>query len=630
MKKNFTIIIFALLSISLTAQEFKEITVKSEVNEVTVFINGARVVRNKTIELPAGKNVVKFTELSPFIDTKTIQVIVKGNPTVLSVNHQFNYTDSASRSQQVVLMDNQLKEFSDKIKIENTKLEITNEAISFLAINKNIGGKNESTSLVTLKETAEYFKQQMEALKMEQIQINKRINELNERIQKIQLERLQITSRKSDPQGEVLVKLDSDTPCTSQLELSYYVSNAGWFPTYDIRANSISDPIALVYKANVHQNTKEEWKNVRLKFSSGDPKRGAVAPQLQTYYLNYSTLPPSYKPFEGNQVTGFVFDAETGEPLVGTSINITGTTIGTVTNLEGKYSLSIPNNKCLLSFSNLGYITELSNVAGANMNIYLNPDNESLEEVVVIGYGTTNNYDSEPMIMEESRAQPAPSKARKIASQNKVPSVEQVETTTLVEFEIKKPYLIHSDNKLTTVEMESFELDADFEYFSIPKIDSDAFLRANITEWQKLNLLDGEANLFYENTFVGKTVLDTRGMKDTLSLSLGRDRSVQIKRDKSKDLSSSKLFGSKRETERNWMISVKNGKKAPIKITLQDQIPVSTLDEIEVITDELSGGELKKESGEITWKLNLEPNEKRELNLKYRIKYPKERKLFIE
>ena len=264
------------------------------------------------------------------------------------------------------------------------------------------------------------------------------------------------------------------------------------------------------------------------------------------------------------------------------------------------------------------------------MNIYLNPDNESLEEVVVIGYGTTNNYDSEPMIMEESRAQPAPSKARKIASQNKVPSVEQVETTTLVEFEIKKPYLIHSDNKLTTVEMESFELDADFEYFSIPKIDSDAFLRANITEWQKLNLLDGEANLFYENTFVGKTVLDTRGMKDTLSLSLGRDRSVQIKRDKSKDLSSSKLFGSKRETERNWMISVKNGKKAPIKITLQDQIPVSTLDEIEVITDELSGGELKKESGEITWKLNLEPNEKRELNLKYRIKYPKERKLFIE
>lgn len=174
--------------------------------------------------------------------------------------------------------------------------------------------------------------------------------------------------------------------------------------------------------------------------------------------------------------------------------------------------------------------------------------------------------------------------------------------------------------------MESFELDADFEYFSIPKIDSDAFLRANITEWQKLNLLDSEANLFYENTFVGKTVLDTRGMKDTLSLSLGRDRSVQIKRDKSKGLSSSKLFGSKRETERNWMISVKNGKKAPIKITLQDQIPVSTLDEIEVITDELSGGELKKESGEITWKLNLEPNEKRELNLKYRIKYPKERK----
>lgn len=630
MKKNLIIVIFALLSLSLCAQEFKEIIAKSEVNEATLFINGARVVRNKSIELPAGKSVVKFAELSPFIDAKTVQVIVKGKPIVLSVNHQFNYIDSASRSQQVILIDNQLKELYDKTKIENTKLEITNEAISFLAINKSIGGKNESTSLATLKETAEYYKQQMGALKMELIEIDKRITELNEKSQKLQSERNQITTRKSDPQSEVLVKLDSDAPTTCVFELSYYVSNAGWFPTYDIRANSISDPIELIYKANVRQSTKEEWKNVKLKFSSGDPKRGAVAPQLQTYYLNYSTLPPSYKSLEGNQVSGFVFDAQTGEPLVGTSINIAGTTIGTVTNLEGKYSLSIPNNKCQLSFANIGYLTELSNITGTNMNIYLNPDEVALEEVVVIGYGTTNSYDSEPMIMEESKMQSVPSKARKITSQNNIPSVEQTETTTLVEFEIKKPYSIFSDNKLTTVEMESYELDADFEYFSIPKIDNDAFLIANITDWQKLNLLDGEANLFYENTFVGKTILDTRGMKDTLSLSLGRDRAVQIQREKSKDLSSSKLFGSKRETERNWIISVKNGKKSPIKITLQDQIPVSTLEEIEVIPDELSNGELKKETGEITWKSKLEPKAKQDIYLKYRVKYPKERKLLVE
>jgi hypothetical protein len=47
--------------------------------------------------------------------------------------------------------------------------------------------------------------------------------------------------------------------------------------TYDIRAKNITEPIQLIYKANVHQDTKEEWKNVKLRFSSSNPNTSGVA-----------------------------------------------------------------------------------------------------------------------------------------------------------------------------------------------------------------------------------------------------------------------------------------------------------------------------------------------------------------
>jgi hypothetical protein len=93
------------------------------------------------------------------------------------------------------------------------------------------------------------------------------------------------------------------------------VANAGWFPSYDIRAKNINEPVQLIYKANVKQDTKVDWTNVKLKFSSADPNVSGVAPKLQTYFLNYNTLPPTYK-LTTNSVRGKVVDSN-GEPLPG-------------------------------------------------------------------------------------------------------------------------------------------------------------------------------------------------------------------------------------------------------------------------------------------------------------------------
>lgn len=627
MKKLLSPFIF-FFCLQLIAQESSEIAIKTNICEATVFLNGAQVVRKKSVDVVAGKSVLKFVDLSPYIDAKSVKVKVDGQVMVLSVNHQFNYVDSASRSNELKDLDSKISVIDDRLQVENASLAIINEESAFLRDNRIIGGKNQEMSLTNFKETSNFYKEKMTSLKMSEIETSKTIAKLNDQRQALSSQRNQISSNKPTVVSEVLVKVDTKVATKCDVELSYFVNNAGWFPSYDIRANSIDVPIELVYKANIHQSTKEDWKNIKLKLSSSDPKTGSIAPQLQTYYLNYNTRAPKYNS-KSNQIFGRVIDSSTNDGIPGVSITVQGTTIGTISDIDGNYSISIPNNNCQLQYSFIGYNEQVLPISGSNMNAYLSPQISELEEVVVVGYGVQKDKKSVSRALQGKVLGVSTISDSKKFSSLSIP-VAQSETTTAFEFDINTPYTINSTNKTFTVDMESYVLDASFEYYSVPKVDKDAFLVANITNWEKLNLLDGEANIFFENTFVGKSILDTRYLNDTLNISLGRDKNVFVKREKQKDLTTKQFIGSKKEETRVWQISVKNNKKSPIILTLFDQVPVSTLEEIEVTIDNISGAELNKDKGEVKWKLNLDPSTKKDFELKYRVKYPKDRNLVIE
>ena len=144
------------------------------------------------------------------------------------------------------------------------------------------------------------------------------------------------------------------------------------------------------------------------------------------------------------------------------------------------------------------------------------------------------------------------------------------------------------------------------------------------------NLLQGEANVYFENTFVGKSILDPGQTSDTLRFSMGRDRSIRIERTKENDYSSRRAIGSNQTQTVAWKFSVRNTRPEPVVLTLADQLPVSRNSAIAVSAEELSGGQLDKESGIVTWRLELKPGEQRELRLRYAVKYPKGRSLTIE
>lgn len=93
--------------------------------------------------------------------------------------------------------------------------------------------------------------------------------------------------------------------------------------------------------------------------------------------------------FQEITVTGTVTDATSGEPMVGTAVTIEGTTIGQITDIDGNYSINVPDGNAVLVFQFVGYNIERVPVGNqTTINVSLAPSIESLDEVVVVGYGT--------------------------------------------------------------------------------------------------------------------------------------------------------------------------------------------------------------------------------------------------
>ena len=204
------------------------------------------------------------------------------------------------------------------------------------------------------------------------------------------------------------------------------------------------------------------------------------------------------------------------------------------------------------------------------------------------------------------------------------------ESQTNLEFTIHIPYDIPSDNKQYTINIQDYTLPATYEYYCAPKLDREAFLLARITGWENYNLLSGGINLFFEDTYVGKSLLNVRNTNDTLDLSLGRDKGIVVTRMKMKDFTEEKIIGSNKRETSAWEITIRNNKKQAIDLRIEDQLPVSMNKSIEVEMLDCSGGKNSKETGLIAWKIKMAPSAEKKLRLSYAIKYPKDQRVFID
>ena len=205
----------------------------------------------------------------------------------------------------------------------------------------------------------------------------------------------------------------------------------------------------------------------------------------------------------------------------------------------------------------------------------------------------------------------------------------QYEPTTTV-YKIQDKYNLETDGKTTTIGIKQFEIPALYNYFSVPKIDPAAFLNANIVDWQDYDLQSGEASLYYEGSYLGKTYIDLNSATDTLSLSLGKDNGIKVSRKVVKEYSSKHFIGSNKTETKTYEISIRNNKRIPVVINVTDQVPVSTNKEINVDDVKAPEAQIDKDTGIATWTKILQPGDEKKLQISYSVKYPKDKKVVLE
>lgn len=528
-----------LLPMSILAQKPLFTTAKTQA--ATVYFSGAELQHSAQLNLPVGNSEIVIKNVADYINESTLQIKAPKSVTVMSVQFTKNYISEYEIDES----NPAIKKVRDSIEIvkkEIKKVQIQiythQQTIGLLDNNQQVGGANSGLNTAELMKMVEYYKakrieldNQIEAFKEKETKWNKTLANLNARLQ------LNTAKEEKMSKGKLVLQVLNEVAGTVTLNFSYITNSAGWKPLYDLRANSIKDPIQLLYKAQVWQSTGIDWKKIKMSLSSGNPNQSNEAPLQQAWFLRYQT----------NRSKEVI----------------------TLGNASNTYTL----NETLKS-----------------------------EDKVVDSSNAYEEYD------------------------NGINDYTQISESQLnVTFDIDIPYDVLSNGKMHSVSLKEIQIPATYKFYSAPRLEKEAYLLAKIDNYGQYNLLPGEANIVFEEMNVGKTFINPEQTGDTLSLSMGRDKKISIKREKVVDKSGTKFLSSYKEQTFTYDITIRNNKKEEINLTLKDQHPLSSDKDITIEVLEDGKASVNPETGFMTWDLKLAPNESKKIRISYKVRYPKDK-----
>ncbi len=674
---------------------------KSSVKAVTVFVDGAQVTRHSKITLPSGTTEFSFTKLSPHIQENSIQISGLDGASILSINYAINHISKLDKSDTVEKFQNKIEALKDAIQLEENIMEGYEQETKVIEENRKLGNENQVVSLEKLKQFAAYYRERITELNKLISKSLKKKKDYQEEIVDIRKQLMELNVDDKIQTGEIKVKLTSNISKDLNLIVKYNVTNAGWFPIYDLKAKSINKPLELNYKAHVYQTTGISWDNVKLTLSTNDPNTNNIKPEVDTKYLNFisrysnytsenATKKYQYKfnPFV-KTISGIITDAS-GTPIPGVNVIVKGTNNGAVTDFDGKYSLNANGGKELV-FSYLGYNNKTVPIHSSVINADLEEDVSQLDEVVVVGYGTqkkksvmssistvkaealegraagvsirgasTSYSNSEPLYVVDGVTMSANSyndihpdmianiEILKDAGSTSIYGSRASNGVILIttkkgnytsngdvitegisntNFEIQKLSTIVSDGDITVIEIDNFELPTTFSYFAAPVINENVFLTAKIGNWQKLNLLPGEANIYFEDSYSGVTNINPYAITDSLRVSLGVDPNVIVTRKPTNNFKKTNFIGSHRNLNKSYEIDIKNNKNSTIDVVIVDRIPISQNKDIKVDDIDSGNSDYDTKKGILKWSIKIKSSNNKKYKFGYTVKYPKFRKI---
>lgn len=602
--------------------------VKSSIDKVKVFFEGAEVSRLGQVEKNKGRHVLKFDALPLSINPDRIRVEPIDGMDILTVNTRRSSAKSKELDEKRKAWEGKIQSLEDEINLLRDRLRVFQTEEQLLITNMKIGSERESTSAEEIRAAADFYRQRLNELGDKRLAINRDIRNKQEDL-KAAFENLnRVSTGGPETQSEVFVTVDCKKYVSGSIKLQYFADLAGWKPSYDLRVNKISEPLNVVYHGTVFQSTGEDWSDVNLILSSANPSISNTAPQLETWYINRGEQKYNSSGSTGvGGVGGFVTDAKTSEPLPYANVSVfqNGRLIsGANTNPDGSYTIKpLKTGYYQINASYVGYADQsrsvnISEGETTQLDMKLQSQSELQEVVVADEVRRDNRFSGNAAKAEAIRQQPYIQLDMEM--DDSAPKMEL--SSTDITYEVDERMTVKSNGRDHSTQIKEVETPATFVYRAIPKLDLDAFLIARLSKWSELELLSGETRIYYEGAYVGSAELKSELSIDTLEISLGRDESIKISREKDRKIDDKRIIGNNTKKTVAWDITIRNNKPAPVDMELYDQYPLSEYKSITI--DYLGHGDAKhnEKTGELKWKFSIPGSESEVKSFSYSVKYP--------
>lgn len=574
-------------------------TIKAQLDEATVFFQGAELTHSATANLIRGENEVWIEGLSPNIDKNSLKIKTSNGAVISSFEYSVDYLfRGKTENEATKKIQDSIDIYKQKLSLLETDIKVNAELSDILkkSTDKNTAGLEKGIGIEELIKTMDYYKKKSTELQNTQRNNQLAQAELQKSIAKLEAQLRQESTKNNKTSGILKLTLSSPTTVAANFTINYYTVSASWTPSYDINVISTDKPIKIVSKAKVRQITGLDWSKVKLSLSSGTPSNGKVAPLFSVWFLQQAYALGSGSA-NRSSLQGMMQNSYSYSDAMPAGIAL---------------ERSVPASSGKDSKAPL-YIVDGTPV---EMDYFNSIDPSMIKN---------NTYmDSNDAI--KAYGSEASGGAYIISLKSGMDDYVSVADNDLnMTFNIDLPYSIPGNGKEQSIELTTKEINAEYKYYCAPKLDIETYLLAEISDWQKLNLLSGKANITYDGTYVGESFINANSTQSKLSLTLGTDKRVAVKREKMNDYSSTKFLGSDVKQLFTYKITVKNNQNKAIKMVLKDQYPRSQAKgiDVELLKETTPWTANVEELGVITWEENINSGDNKVYYISYSVKYPK-------
>ncbi|MGZ5190667.1 MAG: mucoidy inhibitor MuiA family protein [Flavisolibacter sp.] len=575
------------------------LVIPSSLKNVTVYRSGAELTHNTSTQLRQGNQDIVIEGISNNIEINSIQINCPGAVTIMGVEFSNNFLVAPEISTRIRYLKDSSEHVQKDLDRINVQIQTTTDLLEVLKANRDIKGQQTGLSVAELIKLMDYYKNKSTELQNELANQKDKQKKLNELLSRIRNQIKEEESRNTRNAGQLRLQLSVATTGKYDFTISYITPNAWWTPYYDIRVDDIRNPMKIIYKAKVAQTTGIDWRKVKLSLSTSVPSQWGNAPVLKSWFLSYiNPVHVMERSLAQNRMQSFNDYDQTSNAVPGSATGIT---------IRGYGAIQKENAPLYI-------------VNGVPMSPedYAKINPSSIKSVDVL-------KDNQATSIYGARAVNG---VILITLKDGLEDYVSVSDNELdVTFDIELPYDVPTNGKEQTATLREYAMKSLYKYYAVPRMDKDAYLLAEVADWEKLNLLPGDANIIFEGTYVGKSFIDPSSTADTLNLTLGRDKRVVVKKEKLVDYSSTKFLGNSKLQKLTYELTVKNNKKDTVRMLLKDQYPLSTNKEVEVELLESGNASINAELGVLSWKIELAPGEVKKIRFAYSVKYPKEKVL---